>query len=90
MNDNDFQKIQEYLRKNNIQSDSNENISLNKNQLLECFQMLQNSKNQEKNNLPNFEKNNSPNFEKNTINPKENFPKTKQPKELKNKKINDF
>jgi hypothetical protein len=46
MEDNYMEQIQEFLKNNNIQSDSNENISLNKNQLLECFKMLQNSKNQ--------------------------------------------
>ena len=45
MDNNYLQQIQEYLNNNNVQRDSNENISLNKNQLLECFQMLLNSNN---------------------------------------------
>ena len=45
-----LQKIQEYLDNNNIQNDSNENVSLNKNQLLECFQMILNSKEQSNSN----------------------------------------
>ena len=50
MYNNYLQQIQEYLNNNNVQNDSNENISLNKNQLLECFQMLLNSKDKSNNN----------------------------------------
>ena len=46
MDNNYLQKIQEYLN-NNVQNDSNENISLNKNQLLECLLMLLNLKDQQ-------------------------------------------
>lgn len=49
MDNNYLKQIQEYLNSNNVQNDSNENISLNKNQLLECFQMLLNSKDQKNN-----------------------------------------
>ena len=48
MEDKYMKQIQEFIKNNNIQSDSNENISINKNQLLECFKMLENSKNQSK------------------------------------------
>ena len=50
MDNNYLQQIQEYLNNNNPQNDGNDNISLNKNQLLECFQMLLNSKDQPINN----------------------------------------
>ena len=51
MDNNYLQQIQEYLNNNNVQNDSNENISLNKNQLLECFQMLLNSKEKTNDNI---------------------------------------
>ena len=47
MEQNYLDQIQNYLNNYNITNDSNENISLNKNQLLECFQMLLNSKEQQ-------------------------------------------
>ena len=56
MNDPKYlEKIQEYLKNNNIQNDS-ENFSLNKNQLLECFQMI--LKDQQKNDNTNNTNNN--------------------------------
>ena len=51
MDNNYLQQIQEFLNNNNVQKDSNENISLNKNQLLECFQMLLNSKEKTNDNI---------------------------------------
>ena len=47
MEQNYLEQIQIYLNNNNIKNDSNENINLNKVQLLECFQMLLNSKGQQ-------------------------------------------
>ena len=46
MEQNYLDQIQKYLNNCNIQNDSNENICLNKDQLLECFQMLLKSKDQ--------------------------------------------
>ena len=52
MEQNFLEQIQIYLNNYNIKKDSNENINLNKVQLLECFQILLNSKGQ-----PNFKSN---------------------------------
>ena len=57
MDNNYLQQIQEYLNNNNVKNDANENISLNKNQLLECFQMLLNSKDQLNNKVAQTQKN---------------------------------
>ena len=50
MENNYLEIIEQYLKNNNIQIDSNGNITINKIQLLECFLFLQYSKNESKNN----------------------------------------
>ena len=89
MDNNYLQQIQEYLNNNNVQNDSNENISLNKNQLLECFQMLLNSKDQPNNNSnSNININNNKNQKnKEEITSKSN---TNQTEDSSSKKLNQI
>ena len=88
MDNNYLQQIQKYLNNNNVQNDSNENISLNKNQLLECFQMLLNSKEQSNNNISNNISDNI-NLNSNQNNKEDNLSKknTNQNEDSSNKKV---